>query len=235
MLTIGKTIAGFAVVSCLYVSFIVVKVQLNPTQIVVGASMTPNIMPDDKIRSSALFDKPIKGNIYVIDDSMISHPDVKHEGGSYIKRVVAGPGDHITLNPVTGSLHAINNNKIAIAPMKSIKSHAVKSKHKDSAGITFSIHGFKETIEGIAYNIYMPEKRAFANDKRMKSFSKLVFNYPWLKSQPVGIDGLVRLTVPNDKFFVLSDNRVMGTDSRHFGWVDKDAFEYEFKGVASDE
>jgi signal peptidase I len=201
---------------------------LNPKSKVVGTSMTPNIVPGSIINSTVFFLKPKRNEIFLIDHEQVKHPSVVHEGGKYVKRIVGLPGDTLIISSRSGVLISINGSNIELKPSPEIRSHSIKSKHKDSKGVTFSFHAYMIDVLGENYHVYQAEEKAFANDKRMMAFSELVFNFPWLKEQDISENGDVTVLVPEGYYFAMSDNRVIGTDSRHFGLVPESAIKYKY-------
>jgi hypothetical protein len=100
----------------------------------------------------------------------------------------------------------------------------MRSKLPESIGATIANHAYHFTMGDASYPIYRADISAFASDFKLKSYADIVFNFPWLSQQKHnGIT--VSVTVPEDHYFSLSDNRPAGTDSRHFGFVPKRALQ----------
>jgi len=204
---------------------------LYPVLNVSGESMTPSIKPHDSLLAQRWFDSPQTHDIFAIDQSRLGPSDVKHHGNTYLKRIVGTPGDALTFRLRDGQLLQINNQAIDYRPTTDHKSFSLKSSHKDSEGATFASHPYLFTTGDTQYPIYQASDESFDGDAKQKSFTDLVFNYPWLNKQRKHITAktleTVTFTVPDDHYFALSDNRVVGVDSRHFGPVPANSLKYK--------
>lgn len=220
--------AGIVIAVVLGATFIYVDISiLRPERLVVGASMAPNIMPGSVVDSSIFFSSPQRNNIYVINEKLVDHPDVIHQPGNYIKRVVGMPHDTLTFDVNTGLLISINDNPVSTIKDTNLNVHSIKSKKSGSPKVEFELIPHLTSLAGDKFHIYLAGDGASSNDPKMKEFTKLIFNYPWLKSNKSS-ENTATFTIPEGFYFVLSDNRVMGTDSRHFGLIPEDAFEYKY-------
>tara|TARA_Y100000588_G_scaffold14934_2_gene15992 strand:- start:47751 stop:47963 length:213 start_codon:yes stop_codon:yes gene_type:complete len=68
----------------------------------------------------------------------------------------------------------------------------------------------------------LPNSSIDSRNLEFQNYAKLIFNYPFLKNNNH------KITIPKDYYFVLSDNRRVGLDSRKFGLIHKD----NFSGIA---
>jgi len=151
-----------------------------------AASIYPNIAPNDRI----LVDKtayrktdPQRG------DLVLFKPPTEHWRTHYIKRVVALPGDTVSMEQ--GLLH-INGRKL---PLEPVEPAAVNAPEVRIDGRLLEGEFFEETNS---------------------SSKQLVFLAP---PNYDAVLGFAELTVPKYHCFVLGDNRNYSLDSRHFGPV----------------
>lgn len=200
---------------------------LNPDFYLHGQSMYPTITPGKVYTGSRLIfsDTVERNQIVAISPEKLSHQDVEHPDGLYIKRIVGLPGDTLTFTKDEGNLIAINGQPLNIKPATDLKSFSLRSKRDESFGESISGDPYKYSDQfGASYFIYQSTKSqaAFADGSKAEKFADVIFNMPFLNSQP-DMDGKVSVTVPEGFYFALSDNRTVGTDSRHYGFVPEDS------------
>lgn len=216
----------------IFALFVIAGVILNdyakkhPVSRVYGESMTPGISPKDKKLGETQFSTPLRHDIFVIDQKQIQHKDVKHAEGPYLKRLVGLPGDKLTFQLTNGELIKINDEKVNFSFAPEHSAFELVSKRKESLSASFVSHAYNFSVRGVTYPIYQTPLSAFEKGGKIELFMRDVFNYPFLSSLPATADGQVTVTIPDGFYFALSDNRVVGTDSRHFGLVPFSSLEY---------
>ena len=212
------------------VTFSVIKgyYVLNPDFRVYGHSMSPTLYSKSKIGGTRFFDIE-RHKIYMINDDGIAESEaLEHPDGRYIKRIVALPGDTLTLELSTGNLLSLNGTPVSETRNENIKNHFVKSKLPVDEGKTLWMHGFTVSFGTENYETYRAQDGENVNSGVEGGFLKSIFSFPWMEKN--AINGIVKITLSDDQYFALSDNRVLGVDSRHFGPVTKSNIDFMFNG-----
>jgi signal peptidase I len=206
---------------------------INPKINIHGQSMTPGITPGITYQGKrSFFGSDIERNqIVAILPYSLSNKNVQHPNGPYIKRVVGLPGDTLTFSKQEGNLLKINDTTVSLELTNEHPTFALTSKRPESKGVKIKErpYTFRDAYGGeyFVYQAFLSGDE-LANDTKLKSFSKVIFNMPFLKSLSSERD-IITVKVPDDHYFALSDNRAAGTDSRHFGFVPKDSiFNFKF-------
>ncbi len=193
-----------------------------------GISMMPSVEPKTVQKTTVFFGTPSRHDVFMISPEHLNSDRVTHPSdGPYIKRIVGLPGDTLRFRMENGSLTHLNGKKINHAPTsKHGNGYSLTSRFPESEGATFANYPFIADFGDIQYPVFLPSEKAFAsNDSKLAKYTKIAFHYPWLKKHEV--NGYAEITIPEGAYFVLSDNRVASTDSRHFGLVPEDALKYK--------
>jgi signal peptidase I len=149
-----------------------------------AASVYPNIIPNDRIlvnKTAYRHSDPRRG------DLVLFRPPNEHWRSHYIKRIVALPGDTVSLQ--SGRLY-INGQELPLEPLEPT---AVGAPGLEIDGRIVPGEYARETNGSSEYVIF----RAGPNDETAAEFSPM--------------------TVPEHHCFVLGDNRDRSRDSRNFG------------------
>jgi signal peptidase I len=197
---------------------------LFPTYKVNGISMMPSIAHGEVYGTVTFWGSVKRHDVFMINPDYIEEPGIKHPGGPYMKRIVGLPGDTLTFSKKDGSLLHINGLEINLSRAPEYTGYKMRSKLPKSKGATITNHAYQLTMGDVSYPIYRADNSEFASDFKLKSYTDVVFNFPWLSKQKHSGE-TVSVTVPKDHYFSLSDNRPAGTDSRHFGFVPKRALQ----------
>jgi signal peptidase I len=220
--------AGIALLStAAFLSASKVYNHINPKVNINGQSMTPNIMPGLTYQGQrSIIGGSIERNqIVAILPHGLESKDVLHPNGPYIKRVVGMPGDILVFSPIEGNLIKINGVDVTLEATSAYPTFTLTSKREDSLGSKIKERPYSLTDgHGGSYLVYQAflAGNELKKSPDLKSFSEVVFNMPFLNERKVDAQP-VTVEVPNGYYFALSDNRAAGTDSRHFGFVPKDA------------
>jgi Signal peptidase, peptidase S26 len=106
---------------------------------------------------------------------------------------------------------------ISINGQKPILSRHKKTKRQIIDGVSSSaFHAdWSDANSTVSYAVYqMKELPA-----KIPVFLKTGLSTSYLDKFPLTKDGLVQITLSRDEYFLLSDNRTVGVDSRHYGPV----------------
>lgn len=209
----------------IFFAAIYTSAHLHPAAIVHGASMTPNLVPQERIMGERYFDEPKRHEIFIIDQNQVTYKGVKHLNGPYIKRLVGLPGDTLVFNVEDGELLSINGEKVKTTPAPENKAFELKSTLEDSKGAKFIGYASHLSVHGISYTVYQADLNTLSG-KGKELFRNQAFNYPFLKENLVS-NKFSKFVVPEGMYFALSDNRPVGIDSRHFGLVPALALKYK--------
>lgn len=184
---------------------------------ILGQSMEPSL--EDK--STVFFKRYSKfkrGDIVIF--SLDKNNKVKKK---YIKRVVGLPNDVLAFDNF-GNLLSINGNNIPY--FKISDSNIFENKKLTSKKLKehfFILYPYLNKIDQVTFSVYLADTSSLdLKDKEFQNYTELVFDYPFLKNHNY------KITIPKDYYFVLSDNRHVGEDSRKFGLIHKD----NFSGIA---
>lgn len=194
--------------------------------------MNPTIKPGDSLLAYRVFESPARHEIFGIRQRAIKHHAVKQQGLTYLKRIVGLPGDELTFRLQDGQLMEINSVLINYQVTDNFESYLLTSKNALTAGAKVIVIPYQLKVENINYSIFSAHADSFVGENRQKKITDLFFNYHWLKEQlgpSKRVNSLVTIRVPSDHYFLLSDNRVVGIDSRHFGPVHNSALKYRAK------
>jgi len=198
-----------------------------PTYKIEGISMLPSIQPGHSYSSIALWDEVNRHDIFAITSDKLTYPGGKTADAPYVKRIIGIPGDKLIFNTNSGQLVKLNGIAVDTKPDKQLVSFSLTSKLAKSKGSVIWSHPYVVSFAKKAYSVYEPDKKAFANEAKIKSYSSVIFNYPFLKEQSNG-ELFTTIDIPSGYYFALSDNRTAGIDSRHFGLVPEGSLKNKF-------
>lgn len=193
-----------------------------------GISMMPSISPKSIQNTKRIHDgdELKNGQVVIVQTENLNNDNVEHPDGVYIKRLVGLPGDTLTFNLKNGSLSKFNGQTIKHQRNKSFGSFSMTSKKEDSKGASFSNFAFDASYDSQNYPVYLTDEKAFASsDSKLNKYIELFFHFPWLEKKE-NLNDVITFTLGEDEYFVLSDNRVAGTDSRHFGTISRSDISY---------
>lgn len=199
----------------------------HPAGIVYGASMTPTLVPKERIMGVRYFNEPQRHQIFVIDQNQVKHKNVTHLNGPYIKRLVGIPGDTLIFNIEDGELLSINGEKLKTTPAPENQAFELKSTLKESEGAKFIGFANHLSVNGAGYTVYQADLSTLSGEGK-EAFRKKAFNYPFL-NENLSSNKTAKVVIPEGMYFALSDNRPVGIDSRHFGLVPEAALKYKLK------
>jgi len=222
---IVKIVIGVVIGLIIAVSVVVYK---YPPFKTVGESMVPTLMPGDKLNSQRVSEISARGQIALFDTSDFTksqRASLAKIGGQdtvYVKRVVGMPGDKLTMSMVTGKV--TNLNGTPFPKTTRLNKPGFKLVNRDDKSIHIQAKRFLVDMGGYSHNTMHFLKHVSKLNREQKAlYDKLV-----PKFNPVALNAAVSgeyatFTVPKGSYFVLSDNRAVGRDSRHFGFVPADA------------
>lgn len=171
---------------------------------ITGVSMLPTVESGDKAIFKKIFTNDLVGKVHSVSTFKTSYID-SGTTGNLIKRVIAGPGDTLVFDVRSGEWLEINGQKVIINPPLQHKNRVQAYKEKTI-----------ELIAGRVEHLGNPIYRAPANKIRAIG----LLHYPYLTEHATST-GLVVVNVPEDHYFVMSDNWVSNLDSRYFGPIHK--------------
>jgi signal peptidase I len=193
-----------------------------PTYEVGGYSMMPNVTSNQSITGARHFSEVVRHDVFFIDHTMIDQSYTKTQPFDHLKRIVGIPGDTLTFDLRDGGLVKINGTALTTKRAKHIQSFTLDGKQELSGAHIFNA-AYTLVHNDVSYDVYQPLIAAAATDPVTQKLVTLSMDYPWLKAQQEGSTPYVTVSVPDEHYFALSDNRIMGTDSRSFGFIHGDA------------
>lgn len=214
-----KTFLGRSaiVVACIILGLILVRNNLIRAN-VIGNSMMPFFQDGAVLLMQKRILSPDIGDVYGIEGVKLSyHPQW---GEKLIKRVVAGPGDTLTFNVESGEMITFNGQSVSYPIRRDAKAYLLQSEEDNSFGEVVRILPARNTVLNI--DVLRVEPDQDVSDPKRKLFVDRIRDYPFLLSQAKG-KALVTMTVPDEHYFVLSDNMSSNLDSRYFGFVPESA------------
>lgn len=182
-----------------------------------GISMMPTISNGDRAVLQKRFFAPEIGKVYSLNefDSEYSNGQALHR---LIKRVIAGPGDTLTFYASTGEWLSVNGKQLDLRPNKTLPELSLTSHAKGSEGESVSlIPYFNHDLGTPVYKVAVEE---FDGSVGKQNFRRSLLHYPYLAKLAAQGDQ-VSITVPEDHYFVMSDNWSGNVDSRYFGPIHK--------------
>ncbi|MEG3765100.1 signal peptidase I [Alteromonas sp. 14N.309.X.WAT.G.H12] len=218
-----KTILSLIGIALIAYSAYVLYGYVKPGFYLHGESMSPTILPDKVYSGRRIwgFQAIERNRVVAISPELLSDIDVKHPPGFYIKRMVGLPGDTLEFSKSEGNLLAINGVPVRLTPTDKVKSYFLRSKRADTYGEQISGVPYEYHDQyGGAHYVYESTRNPKSSTKGSKAliFADVIFDMPFLDKLP-SQNGNVFVDIPDGYYFALSDNRTVGTDSRHYGLV----------------
>ena len=148
----------------------------------------------------------------------------------YVKRVIGIPGDNILLH-VNGYVFSINGEKIIYSKVSDSQNYLyqTESQQKQNANLDFDLIPKDELHKYASFGTEFEE--SFADKKHLvimliggesrpkRDYIKHLIMNVATHDFTFNEDGLAKINVPDGSYFLMSDNRPIGVDSRHFGFV----------------
>tara|TARA_R110001583_G_scaffold4718_1_gene26840 strand:- start:719 stop:1348 length:630 start_codon:yes stop_codon:yes gene_type:complete len=194
-----------------------------------GISMLPTYQNEESVFFLNKRDNRIiqRGDVVRADKFTNSDPNKQ-----YVKRVVGIPGDNILLH-INGYVFSVNGEKSSYSKVSGGQSYLYQtdSQKEKNANVDFDLipkdelykyasfgTEFEESVGGNKHLVILliggesESKRDYIEHLRVNVATRdITFNE----------DGLAKIKVPKNSYFLMSDNRPIGVDSRHFGFVRK--------------
>lgn len=190
---------GFLQVCVLIIGMIVVYGFVGKANFVPTMSMMPTIDEGDVVYVNKfvyVFDSPERGDIVTFDKDKY-----------LVKRVVGMPGDKIF---VKNGLVFINGKQLPVVRTSSLKleNGGFDSLTKRATPIPLT----ETTPDGRSYSIFYSTEAK--GEKGTEAYNNNVMRINYLAN-------FKEITIPENKYFVMGDNRMFSADSRVFGLVDE--------------
>lgn len=183
---------------------------------ILGLSMSPNYWPHQPLETA-----PVKtltsGKVYVFSDqyyieflrkSGLSSPQssLNPNRDVSVKRLVGMPGDTLEFDAHLKTLVRINGFDFSVQKIKKSRRHIVD-------GTISYIYEHKDGTDG--YYVYQMKELP----KELSVFAKNALKTDFLNSLEKTGDSRIVVHLNKGEYFMLSDNRTVGVDSRHYGPV----------------
>lgn len=194
-----------------------------------GYSMSPNWWPEQVI-TGKVFDTPKRHAVYFTtvnhyrDWMLQNEPSIQHQFSDNdfnLKRLVGLPGDTLGFDPVHKTLRSINGVKVNLSPIPNTKRHFVEK--VESRAMLFSMDN--HTL----YPVYEIETLPTQMDGATKDFLGKSLKTSYLDDHSV-VDSVTKeltISLKEDEYYFLSDNRTVGIDSRHYGPLSREQIFFE--------
>jgi signal peptidase I len=200
-----------------------VSVYKHPTFNTVGRSMSPTLQPGDVVVTSRVDQISKRGKIALFDINKLPEKqrkllDSKSSTPMYVKRVVGLPGDNISFDASNGAITSINKQNLP-APLFT-KEAGFKLVDVDHKATKIVVKPHFVDAGDYKHSVHLMMSRYSELNKEQKALlDKLIrkIQPEFLGAKIIG--DVVSITVPKGHYFIMSDNRTMGIDSRHFGFV----------------
>lgn len=205
----------------LYTGFYTMDHKLSAVRIknVNGISMEPTIKDRSKVALKPSIGKITLNSVYTIERD--------EEKSLLIKRVIAGPGDKLTFNSLTGEWLKINDTEIIYQPLQGEHPVQYKFTRNDQTLRLQVIKRLNKYLGIETYTLHLPGLDAKIDRNRL---TLDIVRFPFLR-QHANSAGTTEITVPKDHYFVMSDNWVGNIDSRFFGPIHRSQFIDKASGI----
>jgi len=215
----------------IFIAFLLVSMftihHLYPTYRIQGVSMLPTVSPDSKQKAVRFFSTPARHDIFIIDASQINHSKKTGDEETFIKRLVGLPGDTLTFRARDKVLVSINGTPIRHTPAPEFSSFSLTSKNPEFQKATFENHAYYLRDGDTQYPVYLPAESAFESPTvTLAGYLADFFKSDYLDAQPRH-NGFITITIPQEHYFALSDNRIALSDSRDYGPVPASSLQYK--------
>lgn len=203
-----KFIKLFIFIAIIFFAIIITFSFSNVSKIsIIGTSMLPSIHEGDSLFR-------LKSHKFKRGDVVIFTNNKKEK--KYIKRVVGVPFDILTFDSF-GNLLSINGKNIPYLYISDINIASfglVQNKHNKD--VSFLIKPYLSKIDKTIFPIYFFDKENLKTySPEVKDYVNSFLDYSFL------VENEFTISIPEKHYFMLSDNRFVGVDSRHFGFVHK--------------
>lgn len=148
----------------------------------------------------------------------------------YVKRVIGVPGDNILLH-INGYVFSLNGERVVYDKVSNSESYLYQtvSQQESNAGVDFDLipknelnkyasfgTEFTETVGEHRHDIIM---LVGGESRPKRDYIKHLIMNVVTRDIAFNEDGLAKIRVPKGAYFLMSDNRPIGVDGRHFGFV----------------
>ncbi|MCC5453142.1 signal peptidase I [Rheinheimera sp. UJ51] len=170
---------------------------------ITGISMLPLIKNGDKAFMQSVGSKIEVGKIHGVSSFKTSYSETG-VSPNLMKRIIAGPGDTLVFHASTGEWLSINGQDVVISPAQGHEDLFLTNASKTYKLLAGEIEHLKTPIYRVETNNVndMPITFAYLNEH-------------------ADVDHKVVVHVPDDHYFVMSDNWLGNLDSRYFGPIHK--------------
>lgn len=200
-----------------------------------GYSMLPNYWPEQIITGHKNFKEIVRHQVYMTTED-------RHQravGGTVTdsvltKRVIGLPGDQLTFDRQSGALLRINQQHVSYAAAPHLVALKTTDKINHSVWHT-QAYRYTDGFGGdfLVYQL-LPGQQGAADPQTQRSMSKYT-QFTYLNQLSASSDTEVTVKLGADEYFLLSDNRTIGVDSRYYGPVSRSEFLYEVDTQATPE
>jgi signal peptidase I len=200
-----------------------VAIYKHPTFNTVGRSMEPTLQPGDVVVTSRVDQISKRGEIALFDINKLPKKqreflDTQSSTPMYVKRVVGLPGDNISFDASNGAILSINKRNVP-KPLFT-KEPGFKLVDIDNKATKIIVKPHFVDVGDYSHRVHLMMSRySELNEAQTALHDKLTRKIqPDLLGAEVNGD-VVSILVPKGHYFIMSDNRTLGADSRHFGFV----------------
>lgn len=197
----------FFILIAIFFSTIIITYSFTstPKVSIIGTSMLPSIHDNDSLFL-------LKNSNFKRGDIVTFNPPKNVK--TYIKRIVGVPFDTLIFDSF-GNLLSINGKEVPylyISDMNIVSGSRVLSQYNQD--IFFLMKPYLSKIDKNIFPIYFFDKKSLKKDSiEEKKYVNSFLNFPFLT------ENNYKVIVPENHYFMLSDNRVFGHDSRQFGFI----------------
>lgn len=186
-----------------------------------GLSMLPNYWPAQSVVGNSQFDHVQRGQAYMTSDAKYRQTLGEASTNAVsLKRVVGTPGDVLVFDTASGQMLSINGTQVAYETTEGYSNFETT---ESSTGTSVVAPLLLQKSPGSApYMVYqITESQQQALTTAQQALVKTYTAFTYLKSLHQDAQGDTTITLADDEYFLLSDNRVVGVDSRYYGPVSR--------------